>query len=143
MLSLANRIFQNRFLFQNFADFTELLTSRNQTRGHIQRALFHLLLDIQEPVAPALFLPQYTRILGMRRKSSQILRMVKSHSDIPVLTKMADAPKNILDFPFHDEERKKLPFANYSKRHFPLTFMNPYFLKNTTSHFGMKIPVRL
>ena len=104
---LANRIFQNRFSFQNFADFTELLTSRNQTRGHIQRALFHLLLDIQEPAAPALFLPQYTRILGMRRKSSQILRIVKSHSDIPVLTKMADAPKNILDFPFHDEERKK------------------------------------
>lgn len=103
---LANRIFQHRFAFQNFADFTRLLTSRNQTRGHIQRALFHLLLDITEPAASALFLPQYTRILGMRRTSSQILRVIKAHSDIPVLTKMADAPKNIQDFPF-SEERKQ------------------------------------
>lgn len=103
---LANRIFQNRFAFQDFQTFAERLTSRNQTRGHIQRALFHLLLDLHQPDTTALSLPQYTRILGMRRKSSQVLKCIKAHSSIPVLTKMADASKAIQASSLTEEQKK-------------------------------------
>lgn len=102
---LANRIFQNRFAFRTFQDFTELLTSKNQTRGHIQRALFHILLNISQSDRPDMQLPRYTRILGMKRSSSQLLKSIKRSSSIPVLTKMADASRVIETFPFSEEER--------------------------------------
>ena len=103
---LANRIFQNRFAFQDFSDFVRLLTSKNQTRGHIQRALFHLLLEIPEPQTPQEQFPQYTRILGMHREASCILKSIKQNSAIPVLTKLADASKTIQDFPVSELQRK-------------------------------------
>ena len=103
---LANRIFQNRFAFSSISDFTERLTSKNQTRGHIQRALFHILLNLPEPEGSAMFLPQYTRILGMKRSSSGILKCMKNSSSIPVLTKMADAFK-VIDVSTLSEDQKK------------------------------------
>ena len=103
---LANRIFQNRFAFSSFSDFTERLTSKNQTRGHIQRALFHILLNLSVPEETAMFLPQYTRILGMKRSSSSILKCMKNNSSIPVLTKMADAFK-VIDASTLSEDQKK------------------------------------
>ena len=103
---LANRIFQNRFAFSSFSDFTELLTSKNQTRGHIQRALFHILLNLPEPEGSAMFFPQYTRILGMKRSSSGILKCMKNSSSIPVLAKMADAFK-VIDASTLSEDQKK------------------------------------
>lgn len=102
---LANRIFQNRYAFNDFSSFTELLTSRNLTRGHIQRALFHILLNIQEPAFPSVYVPRYTRILGMRRSSSHILKSIRNHAGIPVLTKMADASKSIESFPGSEEDK--------------------------------------
>ncbi len=107
---LANRIFQNRFAFQDFRSFVELLTSKNQTRGHIQRALFHLLLDIRDPEGFAMQYPQYTRILGMRRESSLLLKAIKKNASIPVLTKMADASKMIRDFSMSEGQKKAASF---------------------------------
>lgn len=103
---LANRIFQNRFAFSSFSDFTELITSKNKTRGHIQRALFHILLNLSEPEGTAMFFPQYTRILGMKRESSGILKCMKNSSSIPILTKMADAFK-VIDASTLSEGQKK------------------------------------
>lgn len=103
---LANRIFQNRFAFSSFSDFAERLTSKNKTRGHIQRALFHILLNLPNPPDPTLYFPQYTRILGMRRESSGILKCMKNSSSIPVLTKMADAFK-VIDTSTLSEDQKK------------------------------------
>ena len=88
---LANRIFRNRFSFYSFSDFSERLTSKNLTRGHIQRALCHILLNLSNPEDYAMSHPQYTRILGMKHTSSGILKYMKKGSSIPVLTKMADA----------------------------------------------------
>lgn len=107
---LANRIFQNRFAFRTFQDFTELLTSKNQTRGHIQRALFHILLNISQSDNSDMQLPCYTRILGMKRSSSQLLKSIKRSSSIPVLTKMADASKVIHSFPFSEGKRNAALF---------------------------------
>ena len=103
---LANRIFQNRFSFQSFRDFVEVLTSKNQTRGHIQRSLFHILLNICEPDTSDMLLPHYTRILGMKRDASCVLKQIKGSSSIPVLTKMADAPKVINAFAMAENEKK-------------------------------------
>ena len=103
---LANRIFQNRFAFQDFQTFAEHLTSKNQTRGHIQRALFHFILDLHQPDSPAFSFPQYTRILGMRLESSQVLKCIKVLSSIPVLTKLADASK-VIQTSSQTEEQKE------------------------------------
>ena len=53
-----------------------------------------------------MFLPQYTRILGMKRSSSSILKCMKNSSSIPVLTKMADAFK-VIDVSTLSEDQKK------------------------------------
>ena len=53
-----------------------------------------------------MFLPQYTRILGMKRSSSGILKCMKNSSSIPVLTKMADAFK-VIDVSTLSEDQKK------------------------------------
>ena len=102
---LANRIFQNRFTFRSFQEFADMLTSKNQTRGHMQRALFHILLNIVKPDTSEYDFPRYTRILGMKRTASPVLKCIKNYSAIPVLTKMADASKTIDNFPMEAKEK--------------------------------------
>lgn len=106
---LANRIFQKRFSFQDVSSFTELLLSKNQTRFHIQRSLLHLLLNIRQPENNSSLFPAYARILGMKRESSKVVRIIRDSSCIPVIGKMADADKDISSFNM-EETRKASAF---------------------------------
>lgn len=52
----------------------------------------HILLNIkkEEHVAPVV---PYARLLGFRKESADLLRMIKEKSDIPLITKLADADR--------------------------------------------------
>lgn len=90
--SLARRILKERSRFVDFSQFTGLLKTKDITQTRIQRALMHMLLHIHTTPTEV----PYARVLGFRRSSAPLLKEIKAHGRIPLITKIADAP-GILD----------------------------------------------
>ena len=84
---LAARICNQINHFENFTQFTELLKTKELTYTRIQRALLHTILKIREQPKGI----PYARVLGFRKSSSPLLKEIKQHTTIPVITKAADA----------------------------------------------------
>ena len=84
---LADRIIRCRNSFSTIPGFVSLLKTRELTYTRISRALFHLLLDIQQ--APPI---SYARLLGFRQEASHVLGEIKKKGRLPLITKLADAP---------------------------------------------------
>ena len=121
---LSSRIRNHVDEYQSFSQFCELLKTKELTYTRISRALLHLILDIQDDQTPKShfsFLPHantdstmgiepldvsaishidshipYLRILGFRRSVEPLLHAMKQRATLPIITKMADAPR-ILD----------------------------------------------
>lgn len=89
---LSHKIIKNLSDYKTISSFTMLLKSKNLTYTRISRCLFHILLDIKKEDAKAS--PQYVRILGFRKDSSDILSKMKDNSALPLITKLSDAPSS-------------------------------------------------
>ena len=83
--------------FTNFIDFCNLLKSKDLTYTRISRVLMHILLNIKTTdyyrssfKERNLYLP-YARLLGFRKDSSPLLAAIKKHSNIPLISKPANA----------------------------------------------------
>ena len=82
-----------------FSELAQNLKTKNITRARINRALLHCLLSISQDdmeLFRASGFCSYARILGFKSNASLLLKAVKNNSNIPVITKLADA-KNKLD----------------------------------------------
>ncbi len=90
---LSAKISNNLNKFKSFSSFCELLKSKNVTHSRISRVLLHILLDIK---SGNLKQPDYIRILGFRKSSTPLLHEIKKNASAPLITKVADAPDNIL-----------------------------------------------
>ena len=85
---------------------TELIRkckSKDMTYAHISRALIHILLELKHD----LYLPNknnscYARVLGFRKDSADLLTLIKERSDIPLISKSADADLLVADARAHD-----------------------------------------
>lgn len=98
-LELANRMEDISWMTSDYGTIAEELKSRRITRTRIQRALLHLILQMdkdhfahqydQNPVP-------YVRILGFRKESSPLLKAIKKNTSRPLITKPASI-KNILE----------------------------------------------
>ncbi len=84
---LAARIYNQVNHFENFTQFTDLLKTKELTYTRIQRALLHTILKVSEQPKEI----PYARVLGFRKSSSPLLKEIKQHTTIPVITKAADA----------------------------------------------------
>ncbi len=94
---LANRIKKSLADYQTAETFILSLKRKNITYSRICRCLFQLLLEIPSEYVKGTSHPvPYLRLLGMRRQSSSYLRRI---TEIPVLTKMADARDILSDSP--------------------------------------------
>lgn len=95
---LSNRI-QNRLRqFTGFTAFCDLLKTRELTYTRISRSLLHILLGIEKgtmALGRELDDAPYARVLGFRRSAAPLLSAVKSHSSIPLITKLAGAKKSL------------------------------------------------
>ena len=89
---LARRIINQQNLLLSFSRSVSVLKTRELTQTRIQRALLHIILNIH--TAP--IQTPFARVLGFRRESSELLSQIKQHSQIPLITKLADA-QNLLD----------------------------------------------
>lgn len=84
---LARRILRERSHYENLDQFVSILKTKEITYTRLMRALFHALLEIRDcPPLP------YARLLGFRKSASCVLREIKQHSTLPLITKLADAP---------------------------------------------------
>ncbi len=106
---LANRIINRRNDFTTWSSFCDLLKTRELTHTRINRALLHILLGIKKDTfrhePPFCFAENsttiscetkkeqsalYARVLGFHKKDAQILKEIKEHANIPLITKLAD-----------------------------------------------------
>lgn len=118
---IANRLYRNRQNFYSYEQFIEQNKSKDVTYTRISRILLHLLLGIsQEKTAAGKandYIP-YLRILGFRKLSASssalesdndctkeaalsangcapLLAALKQNASVPVISKLADAKKNL------------------------------------------------
>lgn len=91
---LANRIMNQRNSFISWDQFCDLLKTREVTFTRISRILLHILLGIRQSDMEAYAahgFAQYARILGFSKADSMVLKEMKEHSRIPLISKLAAA----------------------------------------------------
>ena len=93
---LASRLAKQTLQFASCTERTDHLKTKGYTYTRISRALLHLLLGItSEQVfhARSLDYAPYARILGFQKSSALLLSHLREKSQIPLITKTADAGK--------------------------------------------------
>ncbi len=91
---LSNRITKLLGAFKGFSSFCGLLKTKNITYARISRCLLHILLNLEKKdmeLARAMDYVPYARVLGFRKTAAPLLHAIRSHSSIPLVTKLADA----------------------------------------------------
>lgn len=95
---LSDRILKFLPHYRDFRSFCDQIKSKNRTYTRISRSLLHILLTItQEDLARYaeegyVF---YARMLGFRESASALLSDIKKKAQIPLLSKLADAEKQL------------------------------------------------
>lgn len=91
---IANRIAKNRHDFQSFSQFIDLNKSKDVTYTRMSRIFTHAILQISNADYSRGknmdYIP-YLRILGFKKDSSAVLSEIKKCSDVPMISKLADA----------------------------------------------------
>lgn len=93
---LSDRIRKRLQEYAGFHAFCDLLKTKEMTHTRISRSLLHILLDITKEDADlwrSQGLIPYARVLGFRRDATELLSAIKEKSEIPLITKLADAEK--------------------------------------------------
>lgn len=98
---LADRIYSFRDEFLTFTELIEAIKHKQFTYARISRALLHILLGLKEKPydisdTGASLVP-YARLLAMKKSASSLMKEIKEHSQIPVITKPAEARKLLAD----------------------------------------------
>lgn len=93
---LSDKIQKNLCYFKSVEQFCNHLKSKDITYARINRCLTHILLDIRKDLIDRQNGTPYARILGFKKDSEMVLSRIKENSSIPMISKLADAPK-ILD----------------------------------------------
>jgi predicted nucleotidyltransferase len=91
---LADRIKNVADFDFQYSELTQKIKSKNLTLTRINRALIHLLLNIKteafEEYNKNGYTP-YARVLGIKKESTHLLRIIKKAERIPIVTKVAKA----------------------------------------------------
>ncbi|MFI3238250.1 MAG: nucleotidyltransferase family protein [Lachnospiraceae bacterium] len=91
--ALANKISNKLIQFKSFTAFANLLWSKDLTYARVCRCLMYILLEIKKDTWNIKSPVPYARILGFKQESSMLLGHLKEHSNIPLISKLADAHK--------------------------------------------------
>jgi len=98
---LSDKIRKNLRHYCDYTGFCELLKSKELTYSRINRALTHILLNITQEMyedAKANDYAGYARILGFRKESAPLLSEIGKTTTIPLISKLADAPKTLNEY---------------------------------------------
>ena len=86
---LADRIYSFRDEFMPFTELISAIKHKQFTYARINRALVHILLGLKEKKDAV----PYARLLSVKKSASPLMKELKKHSEIPIITKPADAGK--------------------------------------------------
>ena len=92
--SFSDRLTNMLPSYTNHASFCEQLKTKNMTYTRVSRNLLHILLNLNQADMDAFCTEDYiyyARMLGFRKKAEPLLSLIKKHSEIPLLSKLADA----------------------------------------------------
>ena len=97
-ISLSNKIKNNICNFTNFSSFAELLKTKEYSYARICRCLVQILLNIKKSHLRKasdsnIILPNYARILGFNSSKTELLSIIKSNCNIPLISKLSNADK--------------------------------------------------
>ncbi|MBR1770940.1 MAG: nucleotidyltransferase [Lachnospiraceae bacterium] len=110
---LSDRIRGHLYEFTDFRSFCDLLKTKELTYTRISRCLMHILLDIKATdVYHYMYADcvQYARVLGFRKDSQPLLTAIKENASIPLVTKLADAKKQLGEYS-HQMLQKELQIS--------------------------------
>ncbi len=92
--SLSDKILKNINHFSDFDSFCQILKSKDITYARINRCLSHILLNITEETLQFYkncdYVP-YAKLLGFKKSSAPLLNTIKEKTQIPLISKLADA----------------------------------------------------
>jgi predicted nucleotidyltransferase len=97
-LALSKRIQKNINSFLSFTQFCHLLKTKELTYTRISRSLLHIMLGMRKETFLQFSegtMTNYIRILGFRKSSSLLLTCLKKKSQLPIISKLADAKKTL------------------------------------------------
>ena len=117
----------------NYMDFCEQLKTKNMTYTRVSRNLLHILLNIYRKdmdVFRADDYIYYARMLGFKKEAEPLLSAVKERSEVPLLSKPADAA-NIITHTnghkmFDTDIRAAHVYSLLVQQKFDGTFQNEY-----------------
>lgn len=92
--SFSDRLVRMLPSSMNYMDFCEQLKTKNMTYTRVSRNLLHILLNIYREDMDAFRTDDYiyyARMLGFKKEAEPLLSAVKERSEIPLLSKPADA----------------------------------------------------
>ncbi len=95
---LSDRILNRLDDFRDYDSFCDLLKTKEMTYTRISRCLLHILLNMKKEdmeKARVLGTALYARVLGFRRSAAPLLSRIRERSSIPVVTKTADAVREL------------------------------------------------
>lgn len=95
---LSDRIRKCLNAYTGLEAFCDILKTKNMTYTRVSRCLFHILLGIEKKdlvLGKALDYTPYARVLGFKRSAASMLKAIGQHSDIPLVTSLADAKKSL------------------------------------------------
>ena len=97
---LGIRIYNELSEYKSYDDFCQHVKTRQYTLTRISRSLLHIMLNLKtndyHQYSQHDFIP-YVRVLGFCKGSSSLLSAIKQSSELPIITKMADASKLLDD----------------------------------------------
>ena len=91
---ISNKISSYLDYYNGFDDFCTHLKSKNLAYSRLSRICMHILLDIKAQNMQEYKNDDYTsyaRILGMRSSASDVLKLAKKTSSIPIINRLKDA----------------------------------------------------
>lgn len=88
---LADRIYRFQDEFLPFSGLIAAIKHKQFTHARINRALLHILLGLKE--MPENASVPYARLLALKKNASPLMKELKEHSTIPIITKPATARK--------------------------------------------------
>ena len=90
----SDRVVRRLSSYTNYTSFCEQLKTKNMTYTRVARNLLHILLNIYREDMDIFCRDDYVyyaKILGFKKEAEPLLSAVKEHSEIPLLSKLADA----------------------------------------------------
>ena len=92
--SISRRIAEHVNEFISFSQFADLVKTKDITRTRVNRVLTHILLDLrtEDYADPTV---HYLRVLGFARRAEPLLSEIHKKASAPLLTKVADASRNL------------------------------------------------